>query len=99
MWDSSFIWIGQYQVGYHLSAIFAAYENEDVALTWVKNSVDLGKHCCHLTNIVHETLIYLDCQILGIILEEGTYVLMIILRDTYMMMSLGCTGHVLARMV
>ena len=77
----------------------AAYEKEDVALTWVKNSVDPGQRYHHHTNIVHQTLTYLNCRIPGIISEEGTYVLMIILRDTYMMMLLGCTGHVFARTV
>jgi hypothetical protein len=42
-------------------------------------------------------LTYLDCRIPGIISEEGTYVFVIILRDAYMMMLLGCTSHVFAR--
>ena len=41
---------------------------------------------------------YLDCRIPGIISEEGTYVFVIILRDAYMTMFLGCTSHLLARM-
>jgi hypothetical protein len=40
---------------------------------------------------------YLNCRIPSIISEEGTYVFVIILRDAYMMMLVGCTSHVLAR--